>query len=549
MAFVATRARFVAGLCGTAAIATAGLAACDTEQTPPPEAASVTFHRDVRPLIERSCTSCHFAGGPTPYDFTVASDAASAPPWSQAAVDAVLSGAMPPWMASDDCRDVRYARRLSDEEHAVFRAWADEGFAMGSPADFAALAPLESPTSAAPPDLVLRPAEAYTPSTEAAGDYRCFLLPEEFTADTFVVGSHVVPDRLEVAHHALIYLIQPSVVGAVQALDAEDATPGYSCFGGPGGGALVPVGGWAPGGVPVVRDEGSAIVVPAGSRLVLQMHYNTLALAGAQPQPDRTTVELWTTSTQPAARVEILPLAHLTMEIPPFEAAYVAERLFEVPADGVITGVGPHMHLLGTSIRVEHERAGQAACMVDVPAWDFHWQQQYSFAAESAVPVQKGDKIRVRCTYDNTEQNQPLVGGVPKMPATAYWGEGTLDEMCLAMVELEVPFDAPDVRCGAYPSCQSTCAEGDGRCFFDCTTLGGGQCAACLLPAFFQCTPSSCGAPGIALQSCVGACEKDQSACLVHDCAAEWDAYYACMEPLLEGGDCNAQLAACNVAL
>ena len=221
-----------------------------------------------------------------------------------------------------------------------------------------------------------------------------------------------------------------------------------------------------------------------------------------------------------------------------------------MPADGRIVGLTPHMHLLGKSIDVSFEPAAGAApeCLVDVPAWDFHWQQQYSFAPGAVVEAKKGDEIRVRCTYDNSVANQPIVDGQQRVPEAVRWGEGTLDEMCLAYLVVEVPFDSPDFVCGAYPSCQPTCPDGDGRCFFDCVTSGGAQCAPCALPKVFQCAPTFCATTGLALQSCVAACTEDAaSTCLLYECGAEWSAFYACMEPHIEGGDCNAQLAACNV--
>jgi hypothetical protein len=524
------------------------LAGCDGDD--PGATASVTYHRDVRPLVERSCTSCHYAGGPTPYDFTAASQATTKPAWASAAVAAVTAGTMPPWMASDDCRDLRYERTLSDEERAVFSTWKDEGFAMGEASDFAALPPIDSPEPAGEPSLVLSPTEPYAPDPESVDDYRCFLLPQDFPTETYVVGSSVTPGQLSIAHHALIYLIPPATVAAIEDADGADGKPGYTCFGGPGGGALTTIGAWVPGAVPQVSTDGSAKIIPAGSRLVLQMHYNTLALgAGTQAPADQSKVELWTTTDKPAYRLEALPLAHLAMEIAPFEAAEVEQRTYSLPADGTIVGVAPHMHVLGTSIDVAIESGGADQCLVDVPRWDFHWQQQYTLADDAVVDAKKGDQVTVTCTYDNSVENQPLVDGAQKMPETVWWGEGTLDEMCLAYVTLKVPFDAPDLRCGAYPACQPTCADGDGHCFFDCLTVGGGQCAPCMLSGVFQCAPGYCAQEGLALRSCTEKCGPDVgSSCLLYQCGAEWDAFYACMEPHLEGGDCNSQLAECSVA-
>lgn len=533
---------------GSAAALLLSLVGCGDEPSGKTEG-SVTYQRDVRPIIERSCTTCHNEGGPTPYDFT-APVGTSTPEWASAAVAAVSAGRMPPWMPADDCRDLMNVRTLTEDERAIFRAWSDEGFALGDEADFEPLPSSAGPDAPSAPDLEITPVEPYAPSPESGSvdDYRCFLLPYEFDQETYVVGSSVSPGQLALSHHALIYLIQPSALGAVEALEDEDEVSGYSCFGGPGGGALTTIGGWVPGATTAISTDGSAMVIPAGSRLVLQMHYNTLAFGvGASLPDDQSTVKLWTTPEQPAYRLESLPLAHLSMEIEPFESESRQQRVYTAPTDATIVAVTPHMHLLGTSIEVSVERAAGPECLVDIPAWDFHWQQQYTFT--EALDVKKGDRITVECTYDNSLANQPDVNGSQKMPETVRWGEGTLDEMCLSYAVFKVPFDAPDFRCGSYPACQATCAEGDGRCFFECTTVGGGQCAPCMLSAVFQCAPSFCASDGLALKACASDCADVSSSCLLYDCAAEFDAFYACMEPHLEAGECNTQTEACAVEL
>lgn len=545
------RARACLILLFTAPLPLAASSCSDDAATQAP-LGGVTYHRDVRPLIERSCATCHTADGPTRYDFTAPVPADSPPEWAAAAASAVREGRMPPWMPSDTCRELSGVRRLSDEERALFESWADNGYAMGDEAEFAPLPPLEGPADPGPPTLEITPTEPYTPPLGVVDDYRCFVLPHDFSEETYLVGTSVEPGAVSLSHHALIYMIPAASIATIEDLDAADEGPGYQCFGGPGGGALTTLGGWVPGAVPAMAAEGSASIVPAGSRLVLQMHYNTLAYADGAPIPsDQSTVQLWTSTTLPSHRLESLPLAHLGMEIEPFEQQVVEERVYTVPTDGEIVAVTPHMHVLGRSIRVAFEAEGvsEPTCMVDVPAWDFHWQQQYSLAPDAVLEVKKGDRVRVTCTYDNSAENQPILDGEPRTPEIVRWGEGTLDEMCLAYIVVRVPLETPDFRCASYPECQPTCPEGDGHCFFDCTTVGGGQCASCLLGGVFQCAPAFCASSGLALQSCVGGCAEAASSCLLYECAAEWDTFYACMEPHLEGGACNEQLAACNVEL
>lgn len=531
-----------------AVLGAAALASCAAE--PAPSTGSVEYHAQVRPILEARCTSCHHDGGPAP--FSMEYDAAQwqdgAPSWAASAVAAVEDGRMPPWLPSGDCRDLAYERTLTDEEKALLATWRDEGFPAGDPASFQGPVPTDTPPPLGEPTIEVAPDEAYVASTDGPDDYRCFLLPAEFAEETYVTAATVVPGEAAIVHHALLYLIPAASVASTEARDADDPGPGYTCFGGPGGGALTTLGAWVPGSVVNRSPEGSAIVVPAGSRVVLQIHYNTLSLDGAEPPPEKSTALFWTTSDKPAYRVEALPMAHLGMKIPAGEEASVQERLFEMPTDGAIIALAPHMHLLGERIEASIEPvAGDSACLIDIPRWDFHWQQQYALPEATHVQAKKGDGIRLRCTYDNSAANQPVVGGTKQPPADVTWGEGTLDEMCLLYVATMVPYDAPDFRCGAYPGCVEKCADGDGSCFFDCATVGGGQCGPCLIQALAKCAPAHCPAQGLGLQQCTSKCTDDGPGCITYTCGAEFDAFYACMEPHLENGDCAEPLAECGL--
>jgi hypothetical protein len=542
------------------------LAACGDDTTTAPaaaeETATVTFHRDIRPLLETHCASCHVEGGAAPMALgwqpvewgTPASPHPSgAPTWAELAVSAVAAGRMPPWMPAPTdpggqaCAPLQGERRLTDAERALFASWAAQGYAKGKETDY--VAPSTQPTPLTSPDVRLQPVAPYTPNRDRPDDYHCFLLPREFDADTFVVATSVEPGVRAMAHHALLFQIPPEQLGSIEALDEAEAGEGYTCFGGPGGSVSKTLGAWVPGSVPTVTPEGSAMVVTKGSRLVLQMHYNTVSLPTDAPTPaDQSSVALWTmpAGATPTQRVESLPFAHLGISIEAGDPASKQQRTFTIPADGQLVAIAPHMHRLGTEIRVSFLDASGPRCLVDIPAWDFNWQQQYGLA--EPLTVKRGDQIRLDCTYDNSKEHQPVVNGVRQEPRKVTWGEGTSDEMCLTYVALMQPYERPPVVCGDVEACQATCAAGDGGCFFDCATESGGQCGSCLVPALAQCAlPAGCASPGLQLQSCLKEC-GDPVSCLRNDCAGPFDAFYACMQPYLESGQCNDKLAPCHVA-
>lgn len=85
-----------------------------------------------------------------------------------------------------------------------------------------------------------------------------------------------------------------------------------------------------------------------------------------------------------------------------------------------------HMHKLGTSGQLWLDKANhQHLKVLDIPAWDFHWQLQY-FLAEP-VRFEPGDNLRVRCVFDNASGRLSVAKDV-------NWGEGSEDEMCVANI-------------------------------------------------------------------------------------------------------------------
>ena len=103
-----------------------------------------------------------------------------------------------------------------------------------------------------------------------------------------------------------------------------------------------------------------------------------------------------------------------------------------------IYGVAGHMHLRGRDISVQlNPGTPEAQTLLHIPAWDFHWQDVYYL--EKPITVGPGDTIRVRCSYDNSKANQPVVGTKQLTPRYVLWGEGSTDEMCLAMLSVAIP--------------------------------------------------------------------------------------------------------------
>lgn len=436
------------------------LAACGGATGPGSEAPTsdegTTWFGDVQPIVESRCLSCHQPGGPAPLDLRW-EDPTSMPPWAEAAVQAVADRRMPPWPHDDSCRSSVGSRALPDDALAVFQAWADEGFVMGSPEvqppPYPAAVEAPDPAELGEPTLVLGSDAPWTARTAELDEYRCFVLDLDTTDDVWVRGLRMVPGFEPVVHHAIVYQFLPSQTGEIERMeqrDAEDPLPGYDCWGNPNADTVFT---WAPGQVGERLPDGVARFAPAGSRWILQIHYNTLGMKAEDIEPDSSTVEVWTMAAgekPDLARISI-PIPHGGIRIPAGDPKVVEKDTFDLGflsdflgglIDGVdahIVAVMGHMHQLGTAISLHAETDAGRECLLDIPVWDFGWQMSYSFPEEAWVPVADASALEIKCVYDNSAANQPVVDGVLLDPRDVTWGEGTRDEMCLAYVVIQAP--------------------------------------------------------------------------------------------------------------
>ncbi len=363
----------------------------------------VPYYGGVQPLLQEHCQGCHLTGGVAPFPLETFEDART---HADAIAAALRSGHMPPWLPADGCQPLRDSRRLSGADLETLVTWATGGTPQGDPSWSVAWTP---PDAGLPwVDLTLTPDPPYTPDATLSDDYHCSTLDPGLATDRWLIGLDVQPGQRQLVHHVLLFATTPP---EALAADSADPGPGWTCFGGPGvGGTPRLLGGWVPGTEATRVPEGTGIQLRAGEVIVMQIHYNLSAGAVA---PDRTTVRMQLSPGPVANPAALIPMADLGFSIPAGAIGYTSTYEVPSPASGVLRGVAPHMHTRGRRVTV---KAGDT-CLIDIPAWDFHWQQGYFFT--TPVPVSAGTRLSLSCTWDNPTN------------AVVTWGEKTSDEMCL----------------------------------------------------------------------------------------------------------------------
>ena len=388
----------------------------------------VTYTRDIAPLLAQHCQSCHRDGEIAPFPLT-SYDAAYAR--RNKILRTVERRKMPPWPPVTGHGDFIDERRLSDAEIARLRAWVTAGAPEGDPRDLPPPRVFPAQWTAGDPDVVLTPSVAYDVPAGDQDLYRCFVIPTAFAEDRYVVSAEFLPGDRRIVHHLLTFI---DTSGQAEALDRAEPGPGYTCFGGPGfTGAQAGVGGWAPGARPIAMPEGVGMLLPAGARLVLQVHYHNRTGAAVQ---ELSRVGLRFARTTVDKRVRVIPVLNQQFRIPADAERWIVRASFTLPPMWHMhaIGVSPHMHLLGREMRVTVTYPdGTSRPLIYVDDWDFHWQGSYTF--REPVPLPGGTRIDVEAVYDNSTRNRR---NPTTPPREVGWGDATTDEMCIAFIRATV---------------------------------------------------------------------------------------------------------------
>jgi len=387
-------------------------------------AAAPTFSHDVAPILYKACAECHHAGGVAPFALVTYDDAAK-----RARLIATVTARryMPPWLPSTP--HFLNERKLTDAEIALLNRWADAGAPEGNPASTPAPPLFSDAWQLGPPDLeATMPAPAAVPA-EGPDLYRCFVIPAPSPQEHWVRALDIRPGNARVVHHAILF--QDTTHTARQ----RDAGSGYPCFGTPGFLPARGLGGWTPGALPARMPDDIPELLHAAADLVLQIHYHPTG----KPETDRTRVALYFTGQKPKRRLMDIPLGSNRIDIPAGERAYVVKDYFTLPVDVEAIGIIPHAHYLCKSMYGYALLPGGAKrTLIQIPDWNFNWQQQYRYPAPVRLPA--GTRLEMEFVYDNSAQN-PRNPNQP--PRRVTWGPATTDEMAGLHIEV-VPVHPED---------------------------------------------------------------------------------------------------------
>ena len=378
--------------------------------------ASLTFNKDIAPIVWHRCSSCHRPGEIGPFSLLTYDDVRG----HAAQIAAVTARRiMPPWKPVAGTGDFQDERRLTDRELDVMQRWIAEGAAEGSAADRSQAPLWNDGWQLGAPDLVVRMPQPYAVPADGADVFRTFVIPIPLSTPRFVRAIEFRPDNARVVHHANLGVDRTR---SSRQLDERDPEIGY--HGSMERDARYPEGqllGWTPGQAPHPVPDGTQWRLEPGSDLVVQLHLQPTG----RIERVGVTVGFFFTDEAPARTPVGLRLGSETIDIAPGALEYLVADTYRLPVDVDLLAIQPHAHNLARRMEASAQLPdGSQRPLIAIDDWDFRWQDVYRYAAPIALP--KGTTLSMRYTYDNSAGN---VRNPHHPPTRVVWGQNTSDEM------------------------------------------------------------------------------------------------------------------------
>jgi hypothetical protein len=411
-------------------------------------ATSITFDKDVAPILYQHCTKCHHANDIAPMSLLTYLEAR---PWASAMKEAVVTRKMPPWQADPRYGHFANDQRLSTAEIDVIKKWAEGGAPEGSAANLPAVPVYREGWKIGQPDDVIPIPADYTVKPNDPDQYVYLRAPTNFTEDRWVSAVELRPGNRRIVHHAHVYVYAPKPLAPAPGEDAFIKPDGLKhinpvmpvvddgCASPDGGN--VPgrqpeenniLGSYLPGKDPDFFPLGYARKIPKGAILEFQIHYNSASIS--KEEIDRTSVGLIFSKEPPQQPLRRIDISNYLFKIPAGDPDHKVTACYTFDRDVELMSYTAHMHLRGKDMKFEALHPdGRREILAFVPNYDFNWQTEYKLAAP--VGIERGTKILITAHFDNSVNNRYN----PDPTKVIRWGEPSYEEMMDGWLEFILP--------------------------------------------------------------------------------------------------------------
>jgi hypothetical protein len=379
-----------------------------------PITTKVRFNREVVRIFQRNCLACHRPEGIAPMSLATYEEAR---PWAKAIKEELLEKRMPPWHAVRGYGDFRNAPQLTQHELDLIVNWVEGGAPKGDDKDL--------PDDLFPEDWVLgKPDMVLKPSvkTEVASDadeQKTFVIATKLKRDRWLTAVDLKPEKRSVVHCATILLDSGQNSGEKESFKGSKNHPQLPFV----------LANWAPDQRALVLPNGIAQLVPAGSRIVLRVHYR----GSGETAKDLSSVGLYFAKSPPQKLVRQLVVEPAPERIPAGVSAHRIVATTIVEEDGELVALRPQVNPMIVSLQATaHLPDG----VQDILIWTrgFSFDVQTIYQVKEPVRLPKGTRIEVIAYLDNSEDNKHNVSDPPR---ELQWPDDSDRALCMLSIAME----------------------------------------------------------------------------------------------------------------
>ncbi len=370
--------------------------------------AEVTYANQISRLLNERCVSCHREGEIGPFAMNDYEEVAG---WAGMIEEVTLDRRMPPWHANPKHGDFENDTSLSPDELELIKKWVAAGAPFGDEQDLPPAPEFEIGWQMGKPDVVI-PMSKRPYKVPATGviPYQYYEVDPGFTEDKWVQAAECRIGNRAVVHHIIVGIKQGDSAATHGQIDSEWLTA------------------TAPGAPPLRLDDGYAKLIPKGAKLIFQMHYTP---CGTE-QEDLSSVGFkFADPAQVRKSVGTREVVNRRFRIPPHADNHEVNARYRFRQDALILSLFPHMHVRGKSFRyTAHYPNGQTEILLDIPEYDFNWQNGYKLREPKLMPA--GTVLHCVAHFDNSANNFAN----PDPAKTVRWGDQTWDEMMIGYFDM-----------------------------------------------------------------------------------------------------------------
>jgi len=372
----------------------------------------ITFHKDIEPILQRSCQNCHRTGGAGPMPLIT---------YEQVAPFAGLieyktglrdrAGAMPPWYMEKNIgiQDYKDDPSLSDEELAAISAWARSGTPKGDVADAPQALTFDDSTKwkAGEPDLIVVMNDvtklAGTPDWWGEIDYMPIGLEEDrYVKSVEVVEVNDVDTSAAAGTVGGRYIFHHMIWGTAQ-LDENGEIQGFS----------IPWPVHEVGRNAYIFDEDAGRLLKAGTAIVsdsVHLHSNGRDTTGHMEVGFRFHPKGY----EPKYKPSFIGLGNgVDISITGNQKDQELHAYTVLQEHTKVVTFEPHLHAPGERMCLE-AIWGYTIETLSCVGYDHNWVRGYPYAENAAPILPKGTILHIVGYMNNTESN-------PNVPDSRNW--------------------------------------------------------------------------------------------------------------------------------